>query len=162
MNHELPPWPSRLLEVVREAARVVLPHRVSVETLAPAEAEPHWEIVLRPASNAAAPLHLFVGQTQDGNDNFEAGSRSASFELWEKPDKRIERLSQIVKAVIEGQCVERVGYVGSEPVWVELTLALPIDGPTTYSASLGRPRNARRFESFRGPERFETHTFQPY
>ena len=153
MERELPPWPQRILDAVMQAASEVLPGQASVTTLPPTEAEPFWELALTPANDAAAPLHLFVEQTGQGIDNFETGSRAASFELWEEPEPRLNRLRQIVHAVVEGKCAEQIAFVGDEPVKVELTLALPLDGETTYSRSRRGSRH---------PERIDIRTFEPY
>jgi len=161
MQRELPPWPKRMFEVVVQTASEVLPGRGSVATFHPTEAEPFWELALTPANDAAAPLHFFVSESDQGIDNFEAGSRAASFELWEEPEPRLERLRQIVRAVVERGCAEQIAFVGDEPFKVELILALPVDGETTYSRSW-RPLHPRRSEAFRSLERIETRTYAPY
>jgi hypothetical protein len=161
MQHDPLTWPERVRDVLVRAAADVVAERAALTTVPPSEADPFLQLALTPINQEATSLHVFIEETGTGTDSFETGSREASFDLWETPDRRLARLTEIVRAVIEGRCMERIAYVGETAVKVEMTFLLAVDGETTYSLKRA-PANHRFFEMFRGPERIETRTFEAY
>lgn|SRR5262245_10787806 len=147
--NELPPWPRRFFDLVADVASDLLPDRASLDCSPPTEANPYWHIALIPANEAASALHLFITPTGAGQDNFEVGSRAASYELWEEPpEQRLVLLREIIEAIVAGRCSEEVGYTK-----IKLHLDLR-DGPVTYSC-VARPPEPRRSEWRSTPQRVD-------
>jgi hypothetical protein len=161
MQRDSMTWPQRVRDVLEKAAVDMVPERAAVRTVPPSQADPFVQLALIPVNQEATSLHVFIEETGTGTDSFETGSREASFDLWQTPDRRLPRLAEIVRAVTEGSCIERIAYVGETAVKVEMTFLLPVDGETTYSLTRA-PANRRFFEMFRRPERIETRRFEAY